>query len=107
MGGSGFFGGRTIEGLAHVWAVRQLITKSCPHLQHRIRESELEHGPSDSFVSGLIWHLQYLPSLLAARCVGQPGSLFGLLGAEAGRELCSIDVDEPRVAVARRDAFGG
>src|SRR5258708_3439629 len=106
MRGGCFFRSRTIERLVHLWAVRQLITKSRPHLQYRIRESELEHSPSDNFVSGLIWHLQYMPGLLAARCVRQPGQLFGLLSAEAGRELCSVDVDEPRVAMARRNAFG-
>src|SRR6266498_5803817 len=107
MGGGGFFGSRTMERLAHLWSVRELITKSRPHLQYCIRESELEHGSSDGSVSGLIRHVQYMPGLLAARCVRQTGYLFGLLGAEAGGELCSIDVDEPRVAVPWRDAFGG
>ena len=107
MRGGGFFGGRTMERLAHLWSVRELITKSRPHLQYCIRESELEHSPGDSSVSGLIRHVQYMPGLLAARCVRQPGQLFGLLSAEASGELCSVDVDEPRVAMPRRDAFGG
>ena len=107
MGGGGFFGGRTMERLALLWAVCQLITESRPHLQYCIRESELEHGPGDSFVSGLIRHIQYMPGLLATRCVRQPGQLFGLLSAEASGELCSVDVDEPCVAMPRRDAFGG
>src|SRR6476659_5060628 len=107
MRGGGFLGGCTIERLAHLWTVRQLITESCPHLQYCIRESELEYGPCDSPVSGLIRHIQHMPGLLAARCIRQPGQLFGLLSAEASGELCSVDVDEPCVAVPRRDAFGG
>src|SRR5258706_638890 len=48
-----------------------------------------------------------MPGLFAARCVRQPGKLFGLLGAKTGRELCSVDIDEPRVAVPWCDAFCG
>src|SRR5258706_3841015 len=107
MRGSGFFGGGTIERLTYLWAVCELVTKSRPHLQYCIRKSELEHSPGDSFVSGLVWHLKCMPGLLAARCVRQPGQLFGLLGAEASRELCSVDVDEPSVTMPWCDAFCG